>query len=76
MISKLRIWRATPVLGTVKAPSFFVESTEDDLTNARLEADKLARLKTRLSEFKNCKIQLEKIKARKDEYGRYWKYHQ
>lgn len=77
MISKLRIWRVVPTNKVgVQAPSFFVESTKDDLKKAEEEAEKLARIRTRLSSFKDWSFQLEKVRARKDEYGRYFKYHQ
>ena len=77
MISNLRIWRVVPTCKTgVQAPSFFVESTEDELKKAQEEAEKLARMKTRLSAFPDWTFQLEKVRARKDEYGRYFKYHQ
>lgn len=77
MISKLRIWRVVPTCKTgVQAPSFFVESTEDDLKKAEEEAKKHAKIKTRLSYFENWNMQVEKCRMRKDEYGRYWKYHQ
>jgi len=76
MNAKTRIWRATPVQGTVKAPSFFVESTENGLEDAKEEALKIASTRTRLSHFESWNIDVEKCRMRKDEYGRYWKYHQ
>ena len=76
MISKTRIWRATPVQGAAKAPSFFVETTENVLEKAKEAALKQASTMTPLSHLKGWTIQLEKCRMRKDEYGRYWKYHQ
>lgn len=76
MNAKTRIWRATPVQGAAKAPSFFVESTEKGLDDAKEEALQIASTRTRLSRFPKWNIQLEKCRIRKDEYGRYWKYHQ
>ena len=76
MNAKTRIWRATPVQGTVKAPSFFVESTENGLEDAKEEALKIASTRTRLSHFESWNIDVEKCRMRKDEYGRYWQYHQ
>lgn len=71
-----RIWRATPVQGTVNAPSFFVESTIESLEKAKEEALQIASTRTRLSHFKSWNIDVEKCRMRKDKYGRYWKYHQ
>lgn len=77
MKAKTRIWRVVPTSKTgVQAPSFFVESTKDELIKAKEEAIKLAQSHSRLGNYDDWEMVIEKLEKRKDEYGRYWKYHQ
>ena len=77
MMNKLRIWRVVPTSYTgAQAPTFFVETTENALENATNSAYKLAEEWCYLSKFDNWRFQLEKLKVRKDNFGRYIKHHQ
>ena len=77
MRTQLRIWRVVPTSKTgLQAPSFFVETTEFVLEKANATALKVAKTKTRLSDFKDWVIKVEKTYLRKDDFGRYLKYHQ
>ncbi len=77
MNSKLRLWRVVPTCKTgVQAPSFFVETTTKDSEKAKEEAIKLAKSKSRLGNLTDWVMVVEKLEKRKDEFGRYWKYHQ
>lgn len=77
MDKQLRIWRVVPVSETnVQAPYYFIETTEKDLEKAFEVAKKQARIKTSLSRFKEWNFRVEKQSLRKDNFGRYIKYHQ
>lgn len=77
METQIRIWRATPInhVGTT-APTFLVETTEKDRSKAEESARKEAASKTRLSNFNNWSISLERLNVRKDKFGKYIKHHQ
>lgn len=77
MNAKLRIWRVATISQTgMHAPSFFVESTKDELEKAEIEAMKVARTQSTLSRFDNWRFELTKCKVRKDKFGRYIEHHQ
>jgi hypothetical protein len=59
-----------------EAPTFFVETTETDRSKAEANALKLAQAKTRLSNFSNWNLTLERCNVRVDKFGRYIKHHQ
>ena len=73
MKAKLRIWRVVPTnqIG-VQAPTFFVETTNLTREKAEIQARIEATKRTGLS----WNLIIEKFNCRKDEFGRYWKYHQ
>ena len=77
METQIRIWRVCPTnqIGTV-APTFFVETTEMDRSKVEANALKLAQAKTRLSNFSNWNLILERCNVRVDKFGRYIKHHQ
>lgn len=77
MDNKLRIWRVVPTneFG-VQAPYFFVETQESKLEKAEISALKKAEKLSRLSKFNNWDLIILKTKFRKDNFGRYIKYHQ
>lgn len=73
----IRIWRVVPTSQTgVQAPSFFVETTEDDRSKAEIDAKRQAQLKTNLSKFKCWELKLTRLSVRIDKFGRYIKHHQ
>lgn len=77
MMSRLRIWRVVPTSETgSQAPTFFVETQDDVLEKAERVALKMAKELSALSKFDNWTFQLTKISKRKDEFGRYFTYHQ
>jgi hypothetical protein len=77
METQIRIWRVTPTSQTgATAPTFLVETTEKDRSKAEVNARKEATSKTRLSNFDNWELSLERLNVRKDKFGRYSKYHQ
>jgi hypothetical protein len=77
MDTQIRIWRVTPTCKTgAIAPTFLVETTEKDRSKAEASALKEASSKTRLSNFENWYISLERLNVRKDKFGKYLKHHQ
>ena len=77
MRSILRIWRVVPTSQTgVQAPYYFVETTEGNREKAELTAHKIAEERCILLKYDNWGINLSKLNVRKDDFGRYWKYHQ
>lgn len=77
MINNLRIWRVVPThVSGMQAPSFLVETTESVLEKAQGEALKKAKIESGLSRFATWYFEVEKLKVRKDEFGRYLPYHQ
>ena len=76
METQIRIWRVTPVQNGSQAPTYFVETTEKDRSKAEANAYKLAQAKTRLSNFSNWNLILERCNVRVDRFGRYQKHHQ
>lgn len=77
METQTRIWRVVPTsMSGVQAPTYFVETTEKDRSKAEASALKLAQAKTRLSNFSNWNLMLEKCNLRVDKFGRYIKHHQ
>ncbi len=76
METQIRIWRVTPVQNGSQAPTYFVETTEKDRSKAEANALKLAQAKTRLSNFSNWNLILERCNVRVDKFGRYNKHHQ
>ena len=76
METQIRIWRVTPIQNGSQAPTFFVETTEMDRSKAEAKALQLAKAKTRLSNFSNWNLLLEKRNVRVDKFGRYIKHHQ
>jgi len=77
MVSKLRIWRVVPTnqIG-VQAPALLVESTHGVFEKAEKEAIQLAKELSGLSRFDNWNFVPTKLSVRKDNFGRYWNYHQ
>jgi len=75
--TKLRIWRVVPTneIG-VQAPYFYVETTNLTREKAEIQARKLANQHSGLSRFENWNLKTEKSSFRKDQFGRYFKYHQ
>ena len=77
MTQKLRIWRVVPTSKTgVQAPSFFVETTEEEREKAEISAIKFAKEKSGLSRYDCWTFKLTKLSLRKDKFGRYVKHHQ
>ena len=77
MMNRLRIWRVVPTSQTgSQAPYFFVETQQNVLESAYLEAMRLAEEKCCLSKFDSWFFRLEKLSVRKDDFGRYFRYHQ
>jgi hypothetical protein len=78
MKNKLRIWRVVPTSKTgVQAPYFFVETTEEKLEKAESSALKMAEeMAKSLTRFDHWEIRMTKESLRKDEFGRYYRYHQ
>ena len=76
METQIRIWRVTPVQNGSQAPTYFVETTKKDRSKAEATALKLARAKTRLSNFSNWNLVLTRMNVRIDKFGRYIKHHQ
>ena len=78
MKNKLRIWRVVPTSKTgEQAPYFFVETTEEKLEKAETSALVMAKEKAKsLLRFDHWGIRMTKESLRKDEFGRYMKYHQ
>lgn len=73
MISKLRIWRVVPTSETgAQAPSFIVETQDDDLTTAERRAIKLGREKSALGKFDEWCFRVTKLDKKKDGFGRYF----
>lgn len=77
METQIRIWRVEPTCQTgAQAPTYFVETTEKDRSKAEAKALQLAKQKTRLSNFSNWNLTLERCNVRVDKFGRYKKHHQ
>ncbi len=78
MNRKLRIWRVVPTSKTgVQAPYFFVETTEKTMEKAFLVAKKIANEKCILFKYENeWRPNIIRMSVRKDDFGRYWNYHQ
>jgi len=78
MTQKLRIWRVVPTSKTgEQAPYFFVETTEEKLEKAETSALVMAKEKAKsLLRFDHWGIRMTKESLRKDEFGRYYRYHQ
>ena len=77
MVNILRIWRVVPVSDTgVQAPYFFVETTENKSEKAELTAYNIAKERCCLLKYDNWGVEISKLRVRKDEFGRYFKYHQ
>lgn len=77
MLSKLRIWRVVPISQAgVQAPMFFVETTEFKREKALIQAELEASKRSGLSRFSSWNLTIEKFNRRKDQFGRYLKYHQ
>ena len=73
----LRIWRVVPVSKAgVQAPYFFVETTENNREKAEQSAYKVAKERCVLLKYDIWGIRLTKLNVRKDDFGRYFKYHQ
>ena len=77
MDKQTRVWRVVPTsMSGVQAPTYFVETTDKDRSKAEANALKLAQVKTRLSNFSNWDLILERCNVRVDKFGRYIKHHQ
>lgn len=76
MKSKLRVWRVVPTKGGVQAPYSFVETTEFISEKAEAKAKKIAREGSGLGKFHEWSFEATKLNVRKDDIGRYFKYHQ
>ena len=78
MSSNLRIWRVVPTSKTgVQAPYFFVETQELKREKAEINAIKIANERcSALTRFDEWECILHKVSKRKDNFGRYFKYHQ
>lgn len=77
MEKQLRIWRVVPTCITgVQAPTFFVETTESNREKAEKSAQNQANSFCTLSRFQDWDCIVSKTNLRKDQFGRYEKYHQ
>ena len=77
MYKKLRVWRVTPTnkIGN-KAPSYLVETTEYVSEKAEIVASNIAKEQSGLRRFSEWKFIPTRLNVRKDDFGRYFKYHQ
>ena len=76
--TQLRIWRVEPISKTgVRAPYFFVETTEKIKEKALISCEKIARTKSGLLKYDDIWFpNIVRMNVRKDNLGRYWDYHQ
>ena len=78
MDKQLRIWRVVPTSKTgLQAPYFFVETSEKNHDKALITCEKIANEKCCLFKYENeWKPTIIRMSVRKDDFGRYWNYHQ
>ena len=78
MDKQLRIWRVVPTSKTGnKAPYFFVETTDKVQEKALLTCERIANEKCSLFKYETYwKPNITRMSVRKDDFGRYWNYHQ